>query len=448
MASLTKLDGKRGATWRIEFFLNADPKRKCIRLGGMPKRNAVQIKTQVELLIAAKDSGMAPESDTTRWAAERDSDLYGKLVQHGLVSPRVKPATFLLAAFLETYIAKRCDVKATTATVYGHTRRCLVEYFGADKPLAEITLADAEDWRRWLGLAKREGEANAGGQGLSDNTVRRRCGIARQFFHDAVRRRLISESPFAEMKGVVVRSNRSRDYFLTRQDAQAVIDACPDAQWKLIFAMSRFGGLRCPSEHMALRWGDVDWSNGRITIRSSKTEHHEDGGIRVMPLFPELRPYLEAVLEELLADFDPKANRLSEQPIITRYRQSNINLRTQLCKIIGRAGLRPWPKLFQNLRATRATELADAYPAHVAAEWLGHTTQIADKHYRQTTEDHFDRANGKAQQKAQQSASELEGTGENREERQKEIHEKTNVPRGLPLLGVGDTGLEPVTSAV
>jgi integrase len=120
-----------------------------------------------------------------------------------------------------------------------------------------------------------------------------------------------------------------------------------------------------------------------------QTEHHEGGGIRVMPLFPELLPHLEAVLEEFLVDFDPKAKRLSEQPVITRYRQGNVNLRTQLTKIIRRAGLQPWPKLFQNLRATRATELSDEFPAHVAADWLGHSNTIADRHYRQTTEDHF-----------------------------------------------------------
>jgi len=52
----------------------------------------------------------------------------------------------------------------------------------------------------------------------------------------------------------------------------------------------------------------------------------------------------------------------------------------------------PWPRLWQNIRATRATELADQYPSHVAAAWLGHTERIADRHYRQTTGTHYDRA--------------------------------------------------------
>ena len=46
-------------------------------------------------------------------------------------------------------------------------------------------------------------------------------------------------------------------------------------------------------------------------------------------------------------------------PIITRYRDRNSNLRTQLERIIRKSDLKPWPKLFQNLRATRETELAE-----------------------------------------------------------------------------------------
>ena len=77
-----------------------------------------------------------------------------------------------------------------------------------------------------------------------------------------------------------------------------VIDACPDAQWRLLFALSRFGGMWCPSEHLALTWGDIDWANNRITVPSPKAEHHEGGESRMMPLCPELVPYLREVFEQ------------------------------------------------------------------------------------------------------------------------------------------------------
>ena len=77
---------------------------------------------------------------------------------------------------------------------------------------------------------------------------------------------------------------------------------------------------------------------------------------------------------------------------IARYRGANCNLRTQLLRIIRKAGLQPWERLFHNLRASRQTELADEFPVHVVADWLGNTPEVADRHYLQTTEAHFRRA--------------------------------------------------------
>lgn len=192
-----------------------------------------------------------------------------------------------------------------------------------------------------------------------------------------------------------------------------MLDACPDAQWRLLFARSRYGGLRCPSEHLALRWSDVAWANKRLTVRSPKTEHHEGQDSRVIPISPELRPYLDDVWEltkDAVLALDPKER--AKVHVITRYRNANSNLRTQLERIIARAGLNPWPKLFQNLRATRATELAAEYPAHVAADWLGHSTMVAQKHYWRTTDADFEKATSElpdALHQAVQSASVSDG---------------------------------------
>jgi hypothetical protein len=75
----------------------------------------------------------------------------------------------------------------------------------------------------------------------------------------------------------------------------------------LIIALSRYGGLRCPSEHLALGWQDINWGLDRFLLRSSKTEHHEDVGERWVPIFPELRPFLEDC-RELEEDFQRAAN--------------------------------------------------------------------------------------------------------------------------------------------
>lgn len=54
------------------------------------------------------------------------------------------------------------------------------------------------------------------------------------------------------------------------------------------------------------------------------------------------------------------------------------------------AGHRPWPRLFQNLRASCATNWVEKYPNHVVAKWLGHSPMIAATHYLQAREHHFE----------------------------------------------------------
>jgi integrase len=95
-----------------------------------------------------------------------------------------------------------------------------------------------------------------------------------------------------------VRSDKGRLRFIDRATTQKVIDACPNAEWKLIVALARYGGLRVPSETNRLRWEMIDWDRGRITVESPKTEHIEGKEQRIIPLFPELRPFLLAAFED------------------------------------------------------------------------------------------------------------------------------------------------------
>jgi integrase len=247
-------------------------------------------------------------------------------------------------------------------------------------PLKAITRGDADDWRRWL--KRKHGE----------NTVRRRCGRAKQFFRAAARKKLIAESPFGDMKDCKVNGNRERDYFVSLADAQKVLDACPDTQWRLLFALSRYGGLGCPSEHSGLRWADVDLAKGRMTVRSPKTEHHEGKESRVVPILPELRPYLDAAKTEAAKGEE----YVVTIPSVAAFRNGgpNPNLGTRMQKIVRRAGVKVWPKLFQNLRATRQTELAQTFPEHVVCEWIGNSQAVAREHYLRVTDEDYAKANG------------------------------------------------------
>ena len=68
------------------------------------------------------------------------------------------------------------------------------------------------------------------------------------------------------------------------------------------------------------------------------------------------------------------------------------NPRSTMQKIIKRAGLKVWPKLFHNLRASRETELAAEHPIHVVCEWIGNSPRVASEHYLRVTDADFDKA--------------------------------------------------------
>ena len=421
MASISRDPGGRK---RI-LFVGPDKKRKPIRLGKMSLRAAEAVKVKVEDLVTSAITGHTPSDETARWLTSLDDALADKLAAVGLIPARNKAT---LGAFVERYIeSRRVDTKPGTIDHLQRVQCDLMDHFGADKPLRDITPGDADGFRLFLI-----------GKPLGENTVRRRCGRAKQFLTAAMRCKLVTSNPFADLK-TAVQANTSRFYFVSRDETAKMIEACPDAQWRLIVALSRYGGLRCPSEHLALRWVDVDWEHDLITVRSPKTAHHAGGESRLIPLFPELRPYLEEAFE--LAE-------VGTEFVITRYRDSNSNLRTQLLRIIDRAGLKPWQKPFQNMRSTRETELAETFPMHVICKWIGNSQPVAAKHYLQVTDEHFRQAVETKQDAAQNPAQYAPEPGRTEREVQNETPAIPGEYEGLrhcTSVKAPRRGLEPRT---
>ena len=364
MATVNK--DKKG--WRV-LVVMPDGQRKTIRLTGLNKAKAEQVGRHIDELTQAKGSGQPIDRQTALWLGDIRQKLHDKLSNAGLIERRVSSS---LGNFIVEYIKGRSDVKPGTRSNYNQVRLNLVAFFGYEKPLRSITANDAAKFREWL---KTE-------EGLAENTLRRRCGRARQFFTAAIKSKLIEENPFVGMP-VTVGGNKEKERFTTEAEAQKILEACPDAEWRLIFSLCRYGGLRCPSEVLLLKWADILWDSSRIVVNSPKTEHHKGHEQRLLPMFPELqKPLLE--VSEQAAD--------GSVHVITRYRSVTQNLRTQLNRIVTSAGVLPWPKPFQNLRSTRETELKEEYPAHVVCGWIGNSGAVARKHYLQITDAHFAKA--------------------------------------------------------
>ncbi len=135
--------------------------------------------------------------------------------------------------------------------------------------------------------------------------------------------------------------------------------------------------------------------------------------------------------------------------------ETEANLRTQLHRIIKRAGLKPWPKCFQNCWSTRETELAEKYPLHVVCSWLGNSQAVAAKHYLQVTDKHFQQASeGGAESGALTAQNEAQPVAADIRHHPKESTQALAPVDNRPVLAedgeawqVTPTGLEPVLPA-
>ncbi len=199
-----------------------------------------------------------------------------------------------------------------------------------------------------------------------------------QFFRHAYRKGLIEKNPF---EGVAVgrATNDDRRVFVSCEISQRVLAKCPDWQWRLVVALARYGGLRCPSEIALLKWSDIHWDSERFTVTSTKTKRYGKA-TRVVPIFPELRPYLDE------GYFRDDGDKTWVVPMLAGNAEKNLG--TRFRKIIRRAGVEVWPKPFQNCRSSRQTELEQQFPTYVVCAWPGNTPTVAHKHYLTVTDDH------------------------------------------------------------
>jgi integrase len=148
----------------------------------------------------------------------------------------------------------------------------------------------------------------------------------------------------------------------------------------MIGTLCRYGGFRCPSEVLSLRCENVNWENNLIEVQSPKTEHHEGKATRTIPLFPELYEHPRTSFELPSDKAMYVVNEKSRKSAMGKSGWRNCNLRTTFEKIVRRAGLKKWARLFHNLRSSRRNELEDQFPSHVVCAWMGNSEKIARKH--------------------------------------------------------------------
>jgi integrase len=362
-------------------------RRGSVHLGPVPKKIASSWQSRIEQLVASRISGVAMDTDLSVWVRGLPDASYLKLSRAGLVEPReardLQPRTLssLLRAFEE-----RSSARQSTKRGFKQTLDSLLEHFGGETPVARITAEQADGWRVWIaadtkGSGNRKKKRTTGDNRLSPPTVAKRVSVAKQVFRCAVRWKWIDESPFDGLRPGS-QANPARARYVPLATIRDVLDVCPSVEWKLMLALPRLAGLRCPSEVGSLRWDSVNWEKGQLRVLSKKTEHHgADHAVRIVPICPELK--------ELLAEAFEAAED-GAVFIVPRCARAGFNPRTHLERLVAKAGHEIWPRLVQNLRASCETDWVERYPSHVVAKWLGHSPKVAAQHYLMSREHHFE----------------------------------------------------------
>ncbi len=381
MASIGR-EGKNKDLKKI-VWRNAEGRYCSLRLGRCSEKAAEQVLAGFEWVLEAHFTNTNTHPDGIRWLAGIDDRLHARVVELGLTQPR-KGADVVTVDQLCTRFDAAVTVKAGTRTTYKQALDSMREHFTLTKDIRTIGPAEADGFKRWLGEARVDAEKKER-KALAPATVAKRVKVARAVFGKAVRWGLLTTNPFAHVTAGSM-ANADRAFYVDHNTINLILDQCPSDEWRAIVMLSRFAGLRCPSEHAGLRWQDVNWEKGTLLVRSPKTAGHGEGhAVRVVPIADVLMPVLIR-LHEAAAD--------GAEMVLTRMRGPGINLRTQLERIMDGAGVKAWPRLFHNLRASCATDWVETIPAHAVAKYLGHSPMIGATHYLTARDAHLDLAKG------------------------------------------------------
>ncbi len=378
MATIAK--NPKNETVRILFY-DREKRRQAIYLGKVSEDIADGIRRRIERFINAQLHGEEPSRADCEWLAK--SGLKERFRRVGLIEPTpdAKRAVVpTLEAFLKQYQERRAaEVKPATRLVWSQVIGNLLEIMPKGIQLDEITTGHAKEFFSRLKA-----------KGMKNSTIAKRLGFCRQFFNDAVDWEIIAKNPFSKVHAP--KSSLKSNAFVSREIVDRLMRLAP-IRWKVIIALSRFGGLRTPSETLSIKWSNIDWERDRMFIPEPKVEHQEGRGLRTCPLFPEVRKVLSEAFEiyggESEYVVDMAAYRVAAQG---PNGWQNANLRTQFLKLIAKAGLEPWPRLFHSMRASRQTELEERFPSHVVCSWIGNSVAIAKASYLLITDDHFKQA--------------------------------------------------------
>lgn len=267
------------------------------------------------------------------------------------------------------YLAQNEHLNEQTVTRYKAAMQWAERYFRKDAVLDKITPTQAIDFVAWL-RKQRRGNVPTGDV-LSPATVWGIVSFLRSWFEAARVQGVVTRNPFESVKNPMPKKAEDHPY-VSVEDVEKVIAACPNASWRLVFGLTRYAGLRI-MEAMTLELGHVDWEARTIAVWPREGVETTKQAKRTVPVSPRLYALLEEARDAM-----PEGGRVLcwEVP-----RGSYLKAAKAIQK---RAGV-TWPgKPFHGLRASLETDWNGQHPHYAVCEWLGHRADVAARHYFQS----------------------------------------------------------------
>lgn len=368
MASIEERKVQRGTSYVIRFTRNGESKRVFLDTS-YSRHDAEAVRLAIQGFLDAEKKNEPLDRRTKEFFDSAPPDL---IKRFGNLGFGVAKQQLTIAEIWKEF--RRFEESSVKPSTIQH-REIVFSRFRAFFPdgvkFDDLTLVRVQEFRDQLIRL------------YAPTTVAKSIKDLRTFCTWAMKRGYARENPFADVPAGAT-GNRERDFQVPAEWAERILDACPTQCWRTLFCLWRFAGLR-QQEPILLTRESVDLESLRLSVYATKTERYLSGGFRSVPIVPILARELKRHLETM-----PQG----EHYLIYEERRKAFDRGFQY--ILIQAGLERWPKTFQNMRASCENDwIADGIPAHVVADWLGHSVKTQEKYYLRVLPEYFDRVTRK-----------------------------------------------------
>ena len=299
-----------------------------------------------------------PDHQTQKWIIKAPRELQKKLAKVGLIELLERHTCKDLWETFMKWKAK--SVSESTLKTYRQAEERFYTVFKENELVERLKPEQFQELRDKLG------------ETYAPTTIAGTFKQYRALFNWALKKKWVYADPLEEIRRGSFINNKTEQLVPT-QIYDCLLEHCPNQEWRTILALARFGGMH-PSEILTLRWNDVHWSDKHIVVRNPKTRQHEGRAKRYPPIFPEVR-------DELKRLFEQEENN-DREFVISRYHGNpDANIRSTFYTIVRKAGLPEIPRPFDNMRMTRSNEIRAQFGEFCESMWIGHSRQVALKHY-------------------------------------------------------------------